>query len=224
VCDALLKLQVVGAGYLPDITPISPSTPHPPTRTVAPASTVLLVPKSSPSFPSPSPLTSLLDQTLSLSLPTIPQGTPYADLTNAGSIVVISQPGGQKCAVLGGIMAARMRKLGAAGALVDGRVRDLGVLGSLGMPVWSKATSSIGMAAEAKAWATDVTVHIGGVDVSPGDLIMLDPEENAAVAIPAGRLDEVLELIPKLVAADEKVMKDVEEGVEVKEAFARHRS
>lgn len=53
---------------------------------------------------------------------------------------------------------------------------------------------------------------------------MLDPEENAAVAIPAAMLDQVLELMPQLVAADEKVIKDVEAGMEVKEAFAKHRS
>jgi regulator of RNase E activity RraA len=47
----------------------------------------------------------------------------------------MSQPPGQTCAVMGGIMAARMRKLGAKGVLVDGRVRDLETLRGLGVPV-----------------------------------------------------------------------------------------
>jgi len=50
-------------------------------------------------------------------------------------VVVLSQPAGQKCAVVGGIMAARMAKLGARGVVVDGRVRDLGTCGGLGIPV-----------------------------------------------------------------------------------------
>jgi hypothetical protein len=52
---------------------------------------------------------------------------------------------------------------------------------------------------------------------------MMDPGSNAAVCIPAKLMDQVLELLPKLVSADEKVMKDVEDGVSVTEAFKLHR-
>jgi hypothetical protein len=53
----------------------------------------------------------------------------------AGRIVVASQPRGQSCAVVGGIMATRLHRLGARGLCVDGRVRDLGCLSALGLPV-----------------------------------------------------------------------------------------
>lgn len=53
---------------------------------------------------------------------------------------------------------------------------------------------------------------------------MIDPSENGIVSIPQTKLDAVLELLPRLVAADEKVMEDVENGVDVGEAFRRHRS
>lgn len=61
---------------------------------------------------------------------------PYADLATPGTIAVLSQPRGQKCAVVGGIMAARMRKLGVKGVVVDGRVRDLGGLAEVGAEGW----------------------------------------------------------------------------------------
>lgn len=51
----------------------------------------------------------------------------------------------------------------------------------------------------------------------------MDPGSNAAVCIPAKLMDQVLELLPKLVSADEKVMKDVENGVSVTEAFKLYR-
>ncbi|OCL08331.1 RraA-like protein [Glonium stellatum] len=146
--------------------------------------------------------------------PNIKPGVPYADLTTPGTIVLLSQPTGQKCAVVGGIMAARMKVLGAMGIVTDGRVRDLDALGSLGLPVWSHATSTIGAGAEAKAWAHNVTITISGVQVTPGDTIMIDPSENGIVSIPQTRLDAVLELLPRLVAADEKVMEDVQKGVD----------
>lgn len=56
-----------------------------------------------------------------------------------------------------------------------------------------------------------------------GDVVVLDPAENGAVCVPAGRLAEVLALLPRLVAADARVLADVEAGVEVGEAFRRHR-
>ena len=68
----------------------------------------------------------MVTQTFSAPAPNIPAGTPYADLTTPDTVVVISQPRDQVCAVLGGIMAARMAKLGAKGIVVDGRVRDMG--------------------------------------------------------------------------------------------------
>jgi regulator of RNase E activity RraA len=49
--------------------------------------------------------------------------------------VVISQPSGQTNAVLGGIMAVRMKVLGARGVVVDGRVRDLEELRGVGLSV-----------------------------------------------------------------------------------------
>ena len=47
----------------------------------------------------------------------------------------MSQPEGQKCAVLGGIMALRMMVLNAKGVVVSGRVRDVVELGETGLPV-----------------------------------------------------------------------------------------
>ncbi|KAF2493486.1 RraA-like protein [Lophium mytilinum] len=218
VSDALLKLNVPGAGFLADITPIPTSTAI--IKTIAKASTFLFVPKASGSFAQPPSATPFQD----LPEPNITPGTPYADLATPDTVVVLSQPAGQKCAVMGGIMAVRMKKLGVKGVVVDGRVRDLGTCGEVGIPVWSKATSTIGAGAESKPWARDVPVVVGGVRVEAGDIIMIDPAENGVVSIPQSKLEEVLELLPKLVAADENVIVDVENGGTVADAFKEHRS
>ena len=104
-----------------------PYGPHPPhslelarqEKVIGPASTVLFRPKTD----SPSPSAN------------VPQGKHYIDLTKPGSVVLINQPPNQRCAVLGGIMASRMKVLGALGVVVDGRIRDLRELRSLNFPV-----------------------------------------------------------------------------------------
>ncbi|KAL6158548.1 hypothetical protein ACJQWK_03190 [Exserohilum turcicum] len=221
LADGLLKLHVPGAGFLADIRPLlhTASIPKPePRKILAPASTFLMVPKATKSFPNPPPMSS------SIPASNLTDARPYADYTQSGTIVVISQPPGQSCAVVGGIMAARMQHLGAEGVVVDGRVRDITALNQTGLPIWSRATSVIGAGAETKFHAHNVPVRIGETVVEAGDIIMIDPFENGVVAVPQGKVDELLELLPRLIEADEKVTADVGQGVSVEEAFKRHRS
>ncbi|KAF1829526.1 DlpA domain-containing protein [Decorospora gaudefroyi] len=220
LADGLLKLHVPGAGFLPDIQPLlrTASTPKSePKKVLAPASTFLMVPKATEAFPNPSQIPENSPASI------LPDSRPYADYTESGTIVVISQPAGQSCAVVGGIMAARMQHLGAEGIVVDGRVRDVVALNQSKLPIWSKATSIIGAGAETKFHARNVPVRIGETVVEAGDIIMIDPFENGVVAVPQAKVEALLELLPKLVQADEKVMTDVQQGVSVEEAFRRHR-
>ena len=64
--------------------------------------------------------------------------THWVDSAQPGSIVLIDQPAGQSCAVLGGIMAARMKVLGVKAVIVNGRVRDLAELRRSQLPVRSR--------------------------------------------------------------------------------------
>jgi regulator of RNase E activity RraA len=195
------------------------------TKIIAPISTALFIAKGSQSFPDAVPPLAAITQTFATGFSNIPKDTPYADLTTPNTILVVSQPVGQSCAVVGGIMAARMCHLGAKAVVVDGRVRDLRTLRDLSadMPIWTRSTSIIGAGAEAKAWCTNVEVLVGQTSVMPGDIGIIDEEELGVVVIPKEDLEEVLELLPKLVGADERVMEDVLAGGEVGEAFKKYR-
>ncbi|EEP80452.1 predicted protein [Uncinocarpus reesii 1704] len=103
--------------------PVSPETPA---SIIAPISTVQFISKSD-------------------ALPQIaqddpehhgfPEGTHWVDHTQRDTIVLLDQPEDQKCAILGGIMSARMSAIGAKAALVNGRVRDMAELRAVGLPV-----------------------------------------------------------------------------------------
>lgn len=119
-------------------------------------------------------------------------------------------------------MALRMKVVGAEGIVVSGRVRDVGELGSTGLPIWARATSIVGAGADAKQHAVQVPLVIDSTRVRPGDLVFSDPE-NGVVVIPLEKLDEVVDLLPQLVEADDRVKNDVERGISVQEAFKKHR-
>ncbi|KAI9700058.1 MAG: hypothetical protein M1836_002592 [Candelina mexicana] len=219
VSDALVKLGYVHGGFLADMFPRAPYVDlctelAQEQKVIAPASTVLFVPKE---YEPPRD-----DSAIETAQSNIPVDSHYVDLTEMGTVVVISQPEGQHCAVLGGIMARRMKVLGAKGVVVDGRVRDQAELRYIGLPVWSRGTSTVGAAAEAKPYAISVAVKVGDVVVEPGDIIFAHAFEGV-VSIPSKELDGVLTLLPKLAAADYKVKIDVRDGFTVKEAFAKHR-
>ncbi|KAF2104367.1 hypothetical protein NA57DRAFT_70574 [Rhizodiscina lignyota] len=263
IADVLLRLEVPGAGYLPDITPIPnpQSSASPLMKTIAPASTILFTQTSTSSFPSPKSsfsAGSIFASTFSLPNPNIPKGMHWADMTLPGSIAVLSQPDGQSCAALGGVMATRMKVKGVKAVVVSGKVRDLGKLreivrgeaaegesvpdpwrqgqpvsGSLqasehrrrrdGMPIWSRGTSVVDVRGEARPWAVNVMVRVGQTEVCPGDIVMLDPEERGAVCVPAKLVDKVLEMLPRLVEGDGKVLQHVESGGTVSDAFKMYR-
>jgi regulator of RNase E activity RraA len=149
-----------------------------------------------------------------------------------GSIAILQQPSGQVCAVCGDILATRLKIRGVHGLVADGRVRDIIAMrdlsssdnfGSQAFTAWSRGTSTVGTGLEAKAWAADVPLRIGGLEVKAGDLLCADEGERGLVVIPQEKVEELMSILPGLKEADERCVADVQAGVEVSETFRRHR-
>lgn len=204
VSDALLKLKVPGAGYLADINYLT-STP---TITIGTASTVLFAPRSG-------------DRS-SYGTPNIPHTSHWVDIITPNSVAVLSQPPNQKNAVCGGIMALRMKVLQTKGIVVSGRVRDIEELKSTGLPIFATGMSTVGTGAETVPWSLNVPITVSDIKVNPGDVVFCD-SVNGVVVIPREKVLDVVSLIPRIIAADNKVKEDVGKGMAVQEAFSRHR-
>ncbi|GAB0137095.1 menaquinone methyltransferase [Epichloe bromicola] len=241
ISDALLKLKVPGAGYLADLVPYSskPSSSSDdatsPTPTIAPVSTILFAAKGeTPAAPAPN----------------MPKDTHWADVSEPGTFVVMKQAPGQTNAICGGIMALRMKMRRVEGIIVAGRVRDVQELRSTKLPVGESpppplppfllllffffpqlnqngqilalGQSTVGSGGGSIPWALQVPLDINGVNVSPGDIAFQDPA-NGVVVIPRDKVDQVLEMLPRLTSADDKVKEDVLKGMSVHDAFQLHR-
>jgi 4-hydroxy-4-methyl-2-oxoglutarate aldolase len=110
---------------------------------------------------------------------------------NPGDVLVLTSPEPAPFAFIGELLATQAKTRGAAAFLVDAAVRDLDELAAIGLPVWARFVRAQG-ATKGKLGKLDVPVVVGGAEINPGDLIVLDCD--GAMALPAGRIDEVLPL------------------------------
>ena len=93
-------------------------------------------------------------------------------------------------ALLGDLLATQAQVRGAAAVLVDGAVRDSEELADMGLPIWARFIRSRG-ATKDVVGELDVPVAVGGAEIRPGDLVVLDADGVTVVDAP--RAGEVLD-------------------------------
>lgn len=207
VSDALVKFGVANGGYLPNLTLRSGKS------VVGPAYTVLYAPKSDPR---PAVAQLYIDAIPENSV--LVMGLPVAQQLETAPYVSVNN------ALYGGLMSTRASYRKAAGSVVLGRIRDLAEHRALDYPVflYGVGLAAPGPVVKVVGINVELSVRVAGGEVMvvrPGDYIIGD--ENGVVRLPVGHekgpekevnVDEVLEYIPKRVAADEKVAADIRGG------------
>jgi regulator of RNase E activity RraA len=105
-----------------------------------------------------------------------------------GDVLVVAT-GGSTRAVFGELFATEARRRGLAGIVAEGYCRDLRGLREIGLPVFARGTTPRSGTTVSRA-APGATIAVGGVDVSPGDIVFGDddglliaPEERIAAAL-----------------------------------------
>jgi 4-hydroxy-4-methyl-2-oxoglutarate aldolase len=106
-----------------------------------------------------------------------------------GEVLVLTMPEPAPVALLGDLLATQAQVRGAAAVLVDAAVRDCDELAAMGLPVWARWIRSRG-ATKDVAGELDVPVVVGGSEIRPGDLVVLDGDGVTVVA--AERAEDVL--------------------------------
>jgi len=107
-----------------------------------------------------------------------------------GEVLVLCMPVPTPVALLGDLLATQAQVRGAAAILVDGAVRDSEELAAMGLPIWARWIRSRG-ADKDVVGELDVPVIVGGCQINPGDLLVLDAD--GVTVVEAGRTEEVLE-------------------------------
>ena len=106
-----------------------------------------------------------------------------------GDVLVLTMPDPTPVAVVGDLLATQALDQGVAAMLVDAAVRDLDELRELGLPIWARYVRAQGATKE-HVGRLDARVVVGGAEIDPGDLLVLDAD--GAVVVKAERVDDVV--------------------------------
>jgi len=126
-----------------------------------------------------------------------------------GEVLVLSMPEPTPVALVGELLATQVKVRGAAGILVDGSVRDVSELIELGLPVWGHFIRVRG-ATKTKIGELNRTVTVGGTDIAPGDIVVMDVD--GGVRVKRERVEEVLKASEERLAREDALRKKLLAG------------
>jgi len=112
---------------------------------------------------------------------------------------------------MGGISASIGKRQGEAGAIVDGAVRDIDHSRAIGYPLWSASVSPITGKWRIETMAVNDPVHVAGIEVRPGDLVVAD--ECGVCFVPFARAAEVLAIAQRLAASEARRLQALRDGM-----------
>lgn len=140
------------------------------------------------------------------------------DELKPGEIYIANAPS-LRYALWGGLMTTRAMHLKAAGAVLDGCVRDAGEIEQLGFPVFCRAVYAQDQGPRGKVVDFRCRLELGGVAITPGDLVFADRE--GVLIIPRHAEAEAIAKAREKVATEGAVAKAIRGGMSTEAAFAK---
>lgn len=126
-----------------------------------------------------------------------------------GEVLVLSMPEPAPVALVGELLATQAKVRGAAGILVDASVRDVSELIELGLPIWGHFIRVRG-ATKTKIGELNRTVTVGGTDIAPGDIVVMDVD--GGVRVNRERVESVLRASEERLAREDALRKKLLAG------------
>jgi regulator of RNase E activity RraA len=153
-------------------------------------------------------------------------GDPYVtqiqatDALSAGDVVVAAT-GRAACAFWGDLFSAAAAARGVKGAVIDGMVRDTERMSSAGFTTYSRGRSPVDSMQRLSVVDFGLPTEVGGVLVSPGDLVLADAD--GVVVIPAAAIEEALALSEEKVNKEDGMRGALERGALLADAWQEYR-
>ncbi len=143
----------------------------------------------------------------------------FIDSLRRDDVVVgtVEAPG----AFWGELFSTAAKARGAVGAVVDGLVRDQARIRELGFPVFARGGRPTDSLGRVSIREHDVPLTIGGIKVSPGDLVVADIDGVAVV--PADATEDVATRAIAKATTENEARELLEGGALLRDAWNRYR-
>jgi 4-hydroxy-4-methyl-2-oxoglutarate aldolase len=138
----------------------------------------------------------------------------YAALATArlGDVLVAATDSCTVTSICGDLLMGMARNRGISGLVTDGLVRDLAGILAVGLPVYCAGLSP-NSPARSGPGSVGLPVVISGVAIASGDVIVAD--NDGVVAIPGGQIENVIEELTGVRAAEAALEAKVKAGLEI---------
>ena len=143
------------------------------------------------------------------------------DALGVGEVPMLAVQAGVRCASWGELFSCAARGRGAAGVVIDGFARDAVAIRELGFPAFTRGLSPLDTFARAVVTDIGVPARVGGVDVSPGDVVVADVD--GVVVVPRRLVDDVAEAVATKSRLEGSARDDLLAGTSIREVWRRYR-
>lgn len=131
------------------------------------------------------------------------------DVAHPGDVMVIATDGDESGAVVGDVWAAIAKKKGVVAVVTDGLVRDTAGIESVDLATFSRGACPNGGYKNGPG-QVNFPVSIGGVCVTPGDIVVGD--RDGVVIVPRAQADEVAVALAQVVGSESETEERLAKG------------
>lgn len=131
------------------------------------------------------------------------------EMAQPGDVIVVDASGDLTNALIGELMVTFAIKNGLAGIVLNGAIRDSAFIGSHAFPVFAAGVTHRGPYKDGPG-EVNTCISIGGMVVTPGDLVIGDAD--GVLAVPIGEVEAVLARVQQLQQAEAKMKADIAAG------------
>jgi regulator of RNase E activity RraA len=142
------------------------------------------------------------------------------DTCRADDVLIAAAGGSMRSGLWGELLSTAARRSGCVGAIVDGAVRDVVKMTAMGFAVFARGTSPYDSRDRNRVIDVDVPVEIGGVQFSPGDLVIADAD--GIVVVPRAVEAEAISAAWEKVNAENVVRDAIAGGMTATDAFREY--
>ena len=142
------------------------------------------------------------------------------DSCQPDEVIICATGGSSRSAVWGELLSTAARNKGCVGVIVDGAVRDVAKMTELAFPCFALATSVYDSLNRQRVIDIDVPVELGGVQCSPGDMVVVDID--GMVVVPAKIERAAIRDAWEKAQTENRILTDLRQGHTATEVFRRH--